>query len=368
MSKNRDDFAEKTKKTLAERVAWRCSWPSCNEITIGPNSTDATKSINNGIAAHIHAAAKHGPRYREDMSAEDRKHISNGIWMCRKHGNLIDADFEMYSSETLMSWKHEAERYAAENLKAINNKYFQNSSTLLQIGSSIIFNSRWKCVTSQKWDFNINSPIIGNIEALREYISTFNTLNEESRFVIVETQGDARTIEKIELTSDLREGNILSLLIEEKPKPSNPELLGKSLALGSNGDLLVQAGSIAVVEGVESAIQMLTTTLSVQKGEMIYAKNFGSLASHYYQIYNTDLHLLGKLLKMEIIRLSLIPESNNVFKSEKTPPLHFVKRILEVTIESSQLNNSRLNINLALEWGSGKTWSGKIPVFIGIPA
>ncbi|MDD2723850.1 MAG: hypothetical protein PHH59_07480 [Methylovulum sp.] len=364
MSNNRDDFADKTKKTLAERVAWRCSWPGCKEITIGPNSTDATKSINNGIAAHIHAAAKHGPRYREDMSAENRKHISNGIWMCRKHGNLIDADFEIYSSETLMSWKREAERYAAENLKAINNNYPQDSSTLLQIGSSIIFNSHWKCASPQQWEFIINSPIIGNIETLIEYVSSFNTLSQENRFVIVESQGDARIIKDIKLT----EGSTLSFNIEEKSKPTNPELLGVNLALGSNGDLFVEAGNIATVEGVESAIQMLTTTLSVQKGEMIYAKNFGSLASHYYQIYNTDLHLLGKLLKMETIRLSLIPESNNVFKSEKMPPLHFVKRILEVTIESSQLNNNRLNMNLALEWGNGKTWSGKVPVFIGIPA
>ena len=54
---NRDDFTPSTKKVMAERVAWRCSFPSCGVITIGPKMGDSSKSINLSEAAHIHAAS-----------------------------------------------------------------------------------------------------------------------------------------------------------------------------------------------------------------------------------------------------------------------------------------------------------------------
>jgi hypothetical protein len=104
MSSNRDDFTPNDKRIMAERVSWKCSFPGCGRNTVGPNSDDPTKKINNGIAAHIHAAAPGGPRYNPQMTPGERKHISNGIWMCRDHGNLIDADYTEYSASTLHDW------------------------------------------------------------------------------------------------------------------------------------------------------------------------------------------------------------------------------------------------------------------------
>lgn len=50
------------------------------------------------------------------MTSEMRKSISNGIWMCRNHGNLVDADYSQYTVETLKAWKNNAESAAYARL------------------------------------------------------------------------------------------------------------------------------------------------------------------------------------------------------------------------------------------------------------
>jgi len=64
MSK-RDEFNSTAKKIMAERTAWRCSFPDCGVITIGPKMGDDTRSINLGEAVAcsegISMAASKGP-------------------------------------------------------------------------------------------------------------------------------------------------------------------------------------------------------------------------------------------------------------------------------------------------------------------
>ncbi|WP_139428239.1 hypothetical protein [Aeromonas veronii] len=120
VANNRDEFSEPTKRTLAERVGWKCSFPNCGQITVGPSLSDSSARINNGVAAHICAASPNGPRFDPLMTPEQRKHIDNGIWMCRDHGSLIDSDFTIYSVSQLKEWKLQAENLAHT---ALSNPY-----------------------------------------------------------------------------------------------------------------------------------------------------------------------------------------------------------------------------------------------------
>lgn len=109
---NRDDeFSPNVKEKLAARVGYRCSFPGCEAITIGPSNeaSDATSSI--GMACHISAASsgKGARRYRPDMSAADRRSINNGIWMCYTHGKLIDTDENRFTISQLEKWREIAE-------------------------------------------------------------------------------------------------------------------------------------------------------------------------------------------------------------------------------------------------------------------
>ena len=104
MANTRDEFNEKVKKTLQERVANRCSNPGCSCLTSGPNY-DEEKATRIGVAAHITAAAPNGPRFNSFISSEERKHISNGIWLCQNCAKLIDSDEQIYTEIVIRNWK-----------------------------------------------------------------------------------------------------------------------------------------------------------------------------------------------------------------------------------------------------------------------
>lgn len=75
MTSRRDDFTLDTKERRAARAGYRCSFPGCRALTIGPSSEglDAISSV--GMACHISSASA-GPgarRYRLDMHSEDRR-------------------------------------------------------------------------------------------------------------------------------------------------------------------------------------------------------------------------------------------------------------------------------------------------------
>lgn len=111
MANCRDDFSSATKELLANRVGRKCSNPSCRKLTCGASSTP-DKITNIGVASHICAAAKGGPRYDASMTPEERKSFENGIWLCQSCSKLIDTDTARYTKELLSNWKKIAEELA----------------------------------------------------------------------------------------------------------------------------------------------------------------------------------------------------------------------------------------------------------------
>lgn len=362
MKKTRDDFKPSVKRAMAERVAWRCSWPGCGQITIGPNSTNENSSINNGIASHITAAASNGPRYAIDMTPEDRSSISNGIWMCRHHGNLIDADFEVYTASTLQSWKKEAERVAVDNLKLAGNSCLLPAASFLQIGHNILCFATWVKVEQRLWEFLIQDFFNCSDGDLFDYVASFGKGDDFNKFIVVESQGDARVILDITITRQ-QAGVSVTCVVKDKSPSGDPKLVGKSLAL-KDGDIFSENGDIAMVEGVDAAIQILSTTLSTKLGEIAWVKDFGSRVLIYYNAFSKDLTILARLIKMEVIRLALIPIKDPVTGLEKSP-LNFVKRIRSTSINSLEVRKGRINVYFCVEWGNLETWQGFVPIYVG---
>jgi hypothetical protein len=77
---------------MASRVGWRCSHPSCRRLTVGPKQGDVDGFHLAGRAAHITAAAPGGPRYDISLSPTQRRHLSNGLWLCTLHASVVDTD------------------------------------------------------------------------------------------------------------------------------------------------------------------------------------------------------------------------------------------------------------------------------------
>lgn len=116
MPTNRDDFSAKTKRRLAHRAGYVCSFPNCGIHTAGP-SDEALDAVNNvGVAAHITAAAPGGPRYDPAMTQEDRESLKNGIWLCETHAKLIDGDVATWTTAVLYKMKGDADLAAKARL------------------------------------------------------------------------------------------------------------------------------------------------------------------------------------------------------------------------------------------------------------
>ena len=161
MANNRDDFSESTKSKAARRVGYRCSFKGCNCPTVGASLDNKNKVSSIGIAAHICAAAPGGPRYDSNMTSEERKDISNCIWMCQTHAHLIDTDETKYTVEILREWKKEAEKEASAALadpNFFNNCYKTNPDnfdTIQQIFENMIiegdYNQLYSLLKQYKW-------------------------------------------------------------------------------------------------------------------------------------------------------------------------------------------------------------------------
>lgn len=109
----RDDFSQKTIRELAGRAGHACSNPDCRLPTSGAALGDDGKVVIVGVAAHIKAAAPGGPRYDLLQTPEERRHASNGIWLCTTHAKQIDDDATHFTVENLKGWRQEAERRSA---------------------------------------------------------------------------------------------------------------------------------------------------------------------------------------------------------------------------------------------------------------
>jgi hypothetical protein len=107
----RDDFSKPTIAKLAARAGHLCSNPECRKPTIGP-AAGHEGFIIVGVAGHITAASLGGPRFDPTLSHEQRRHQSNGIWVCEVCGKLIDSDVNHFTVELLRGWKNTAEARA----------------------------------------------------------------------------------------------------------------------------------------------------------------------------------------------------------------------------------------------------------------
>ncbi|MEI7489556.1 MAG: hypothetical protein WCJ72_19490, partial [Chryseobacterium sp.] len=104
---NRDDFTEGTKKIIAERAGYLCSFLGCGQLTLGPSTESDISISRSGMACHINSAApgKGARRHNPNMTSTERSHANNGIWMCYTHGKIIDTDESRFTTDILKHWK-----------------------------------------------------------------------------------------------------------------------------------------------------------------------------------------------------------------------------------------------------------------------
>ena len=190
---NRDDFSAKTKQALALRAAYTCSFRGCPRTTSGPSEEAPDAVSMTGKAAHIHAAAPGGRRYLASMTPDERKGISNGIWLCSHHADLIDDDEVTYTADELRAMKreHEAnrERHHREGVQK-----GQSVNELIAIGPDIIFCGELIGSDQSEWSFHLQDFVDGDLHALLNFIAGYDRTLPMHRYVLVNSLGDGRVM------------------------------------------------------------------------------------------------------------------------------------------------------------------------------
>lgn len=148
----RYEFTEKTRQLIAKRAGFRCSFPGCNKLLIGP-SPDGNGSISLGECAHIYAAAGQGPRGQVGLSEDAIKSEKNGIFLCKDHHDLIDSaeGSKKYDAQTLIRMK-DAHEYqiscdmgmqqrpimSIKSLTFVTHPFFDNGTTFNLTNATIL--------------------------------------------------------------------------------------------------------------------------------------------------------------------------------------------------------------------------------------
>lgn len=121
------NFDNKTKIQIAARVGFICSYPNCNQATLGPDGKDGFVIL--GEAAHIYGAV-HGDSNKnprpspESISEDNLKSFENGIWLCRHHHKLIDSIWgeNEHTPDDLKKYKKDAEERQKQELVEKNHE------------------------------------------------------------------------------------------------------------------------------------------------------------------------------------------------------------------------------------------------------
>ena len=99
---------------MAARAGHLCS--VCHKTTSGP-AGEPDRSISDGVAAHITAAAAWGPRFDPSLTQQQRRGAENGIWVCTQCAREVDADTSAFSVDLLLGLKRLREEAAARELR-----------------------------------------------------------------------------------------------------------------------------------------------------------------------------------------------------------------------------------------------------------
>jgi hypothetical protein len=356
------EFNRKTKNALGARVAYRCSYPGCTRITIGPGNDHAEHFIIVGEAAHIYAASEKGPRPNAELTKEQRSSIENGIWLCKTHARLVDVDTNNFSAQTLLLWKEQAEKETYRKMKELEKEAAADTQTLIGLRSGLICACYWKSVEEEEWVFELDHFVEGNLDQLRAFSIEIKDIPSWNKYIVIESQGDGRELQSF---SWLNDKNTVQLTCQVKPKSlrTSPHEMGGDIAVGENFDIFFKDGDLASVKGMDAAIQDIRLHLSTIPGDLRENVHVGSEIVRYFEKYKDNASLLNRLLKLEIVRLLVvsIPDS---FSSTLRPSFNYINRVLDATVLSINDREKSAIVKLSLEWGNMELWEGKIKLGI----
>ena len=358
---NRDDFPERIKRAAALRAGYRCSFESCGKLTVGPSEESLEASASIGVAAHISAASPGGKRYQPDLTPQERSSISNAIWLCADHAALIDRDSTAYTIEVLLQMKARHEAACAVELKR-GPQITVRSTDLFSVGPDIICLGDIARIDTTEWRFRVAHFLTGDLGKFASYIDQFERLTSAHRYVISNSIGDGRVLAGAPCLIKDNDGYLASFpVFQSFPRLSAADL-GSDLALSNDDDLVLSNGDIAFVSGVDALPQKIRLVLSIQEGQSLFNRGFGTRLGYYYEAFRSSAWL-ERLFKLEVIRQASIPYRDTALMRDYTP-LQCVEHVLGVEVLADQPIHQKLLIRVELDVKGLGRWQREIELFL----
>ena len=354
----RDNFSRETKEILARRASWRCSYATCNIVTVGP-SEESPASVNNiGKAAHI-CGASSGPgsrRYVASMTSQERRSLANGIWLCANHADMIDRDESTFSPEQLRAMKCDHETRCQEAM--YGGTPFEPGIDLIALGPSLICAAEIGEVTNTSWTFRISQFIVGDVSGLVSFIDGFDNAPDHERYILCVELGDGRSLSAAPRIQN--KDGALALTCDTKPRASrlNANSIGSMWAREAEiGDIFTDnSGSLARVAGLDALPQLLQSVLSLQQGESVFAPVAGSRFFDFLNRFGNR-PVLPMLLTLDVIRQASVA-------SDGRTPLICVDKVRSVTLPSRFASGDRLSLDVDLEIHGVGSWQRRLSIHV----
>lgn len=360
---SRDEFSERTKRALALRAGYLCSFEGCARPTVGP-SEESTESVTLiGKAAHISAAAsgRGSRRYRKEMTPAQRKHIDNAIWLCSDHADLIDRDEAKYTIEVLQEMKRLHESAQAIAVQVRTNQLL--GTELLAVGLEVVCVGDIESIGSTQWTLRLRHFVLGDVHQLSDFIGHFDTLRAEDRYILSNELGDGRSFsEAPTLTKKSGEIILACPIVSAAPRLDVHKIGSMSAMHPETNDLYVKDGQIARVSGLEAFPQILRSALSMQRGENVFAPHAGVRFFEYFEDFKGS-PWLSRLMMLDVVREASI-SAPSIPSQEWRTPLPSITRVREFQLLSETPEAHRLPVRAAFDVQGLGLWEGQFSVYM----
>lgn len=346
MPNTRDDFSRRTKSDLALRASYLCSHCKCSTVGPSDEASDAVTMI--GVAAHIAAAAagSGARRYDPGMTASERSHISNGIWLCASCSILIDRDELRFSVKALQELKHQHEAS-----RRILSHGGTDAEQIIAIGPFLVVLGTILRSSPDSTRVRISHFLQGTSRDLWSLTLDFKKWPCERRYALLNELGYGRALAEAPSIERTSHGYDVDFVFgAEIPRMDARQI--KTLC----------ADTLGLLQGQQAIIQICESTLGMASRTWFANLDQGSDISDLYWRYQGSPWFSG-LVAMEMIRLSSIP-SKARHGSNALTPMAGVNRINSVDVLSFELVDHRLAISVDLELEGIGNWKGNLSVFI----
>ena len=199
--KHKEIFPPDIKEIIAGRAGYRCSYPGCNKILVGPGR-NSDEFVTIAECSHIFSASPNGPRGQGGLSKDQLKRPENGICLCNNHHKIIDSKKgNKYSSALLIGFKTRHESLVSAELGEYLNPL--NWINLIRIKKSNLFNEELLIHLGKMTHFygEMGSGKTTICELLYSCLSQNidNRWNTEAAYFLIEISMDNPVMQKIEI-------------------------------------------------------------------------------------------------------------------------------------------------------------------------